>query len=599
MVLQRRGTCLDSAGPLGLLQVADRHQLVHLGTVIQDSAGGVVIVLTAIVLAHRLRTATAAQRRTLVALYAYGIAAILLLEVAVHLLPALFGFDPITVFVFQISVAAGIPIAFVAGVLRGGFARAGEIEELRAWFEIEHRERLHYRDALASALGDDSIELLFWLPERASYVNASGVEATLPEVGSGRGAVEIELAGTRLGAIEYDALLIGEAKLVRDAGRVISLALDRERLTEELTSSRKALRESRARIISAADRERDRIARDLHDGLQAQLVLLSISAGRIAADPTAAGTAEEALRLRFGLEAAGAELRRLVQGVMPALLIERGLYAATENLVDRMPVPTRLELTSPELVLPEGVQRAGYFVVAEALTTAVKPSRARELAVNLGRDRGHLRSGWATTASGGPVPATARMRGSRTAWNRSVGGCSSAVRPERDRRRQLPMRDVIVKDAALMCEGLVHVLQDTRIEVVGVTGEAPGLVRLAAAHAPDLVLTDIRMPPGHTDDGLRAALEIRRRQPEIAIMILSQYVRRRYALELLEDTFMDVGYLLKQRVADGETFARDIRRVAAGGTVLDPEVVSVMVARARRDGDAIDRLTPRQTEVLG
>jgi DNA-binding NarL/FixJ family response regulator len=150
-----------------------------------------------------------------------------------------------------------------------------------------------------------------------------------------------------------------------------------------------------------------------------------------------------------------------------------------------------------------------------------------------------------------------------------------------------------------MREGLVHVLQDARIEVVGVTGEAPGLVRLAAAHAPDLVLTDIRMPPGHADDGLRAALEIRRCQPDIAIMILSQYVHRRYAIELLEDTSVGVGYLLKQRVANGETFAHDIRRVAAGGTVLDPEVVSVMVARARRDGDAIDRLTPRQTEVLG
>jgi signal transduction histidine kinase len=400
------------AGPLGVLQVADRPELVHLGTVIQNSASVVVIVLTAIVLAHRLRGATAAQRRTLLGLYAYGIAAILLLEVAVHVLPALFGFGPITVFVFQISATAGIPIAFVAGVLCGGFARAGEIEELRAWFEIEHRERLHYRDALASALGDDSIELRFWLPERLSYVDAFGSDVKLPEVGSGRGAVEIELAGIRLGAIEYDALLIGQPKLVRDAGRVISLALERERLTDELTSSREALRESRARIISAADRERDRIARDLHDGLQAQLVLLSISAGRIAADPAAAATAEEARQLRLGLEAAGAELRRLVQGVMPALLIERGLYAATEDLVDRMPVPTRLELSYPELALPEGVQRAGYFVVAEALTNAVKHSRARELAVNLERDNGHLRIEVRDNGVGGARPGDGTgMRG--------------------------------------------------------------------------------------------------------------------------------------------------------------------------------------------
>ena len=160
------------------------------------------------------------------------------------------------------------------------------------------------------------------------------------------------------------------------------------------------------------------------------------------------------------------------------------------------------------------------------------------------------------------------------------------------------MRVIIGEDEALMREGLVHVLTDARVDVVGVTGEAPELVQLAARHAPDLVVSDIRMPPGHADDGLHAAMEIRRRRPGTAIMILSQYVHRRYALELLADDAGGVGYLLKQRIADGATFARDVRRVAVGGTVLDPEVVSVMVARARRGGDAIDRLTPRQTEVL-
>ena len=160
------------------------------------------------------------------------------------------------------------------------------------------------------------------------------------------------------------------------------------------------------------------------------------------------------------------------------------------------------------------------------------------------------------------------------------------------------MRVVIGEDEALLREGLMHVIQAAGIEVRGVSGDAPGLVRLAAAHEPDLLITDIRMPPGLADDGLRAALEVRQRRPETAIMILSQYVHRRYALELLEDHSAGVGYLLKQRVADGETFTRDLRRVAEGGTVLDPEVVAVMVARARRDDDAVDRLTPRQTEVL-
>lgn len=160
------------------------------------------------------------------------------------------------------------------------------------------------------------------------------------------------------------------------------------------------------------------------------------------------------------------------------------------------------------------------------------------------------------------------------------------------------MRVVIGEDEALLREGLVHLLEEAGIEIAGMAGDAPGIIRLAMAHAPDLLIADIRMPPGHADDGLRAALKVRRQQPETAIMILSQYVHRSYAMELLEDGSVGVGYLLKQRVADAETFCRDVRRVAEGWTVLDPEVVTVMLARARRDGDAIDRLTPRQAEVL-
>ncbi|MDQ6777547.1 MAG: response regulator transcription factor, partial [Actinomycetota bacterium] len=122
------------------------------------------------------------------------------------------------------------------------------------------------------------------------------------------------------------------------------------------------------------------------------------------------------------------------------------------------------------------------------------------------------------------------------------------------------MRVVIGEDEALLREGLVHVLQRTGVEVVAATGDAPDLLALAVAHAPDLLIADIRMPPRHADDGLRAALEVRQRRPETAIMILSQYVHRRYALELLEDESAGVGYLLKQRVADGEAFSRDLRR---------------------------------------
>ena len=198
-----------------------------------------------------------------------------------------------------------------------------------------------------------------------------------------RGAVEVEASGHRVGAIEYDALLIPDQELVRSAGRVTALVLEREQLTAELLASHDALEESRARIVETADRERRRIARDLHDGLQSRLVLLAMRAGRIESGAPSESISHEAAELRHGLEAANDELRRLVRGVMPPLLIERGLYAATEDLVDRLLMPTRLEFDDPNSKLPQPVESAGYFVVVEALTNAVKHSNARELVVRL------------------------------------------------------------------------------------------------------------------------------------------------------------------------------------------------------------------------
>ena len=160
------------------------------------------------------------------------------------------------------------------------------------------------------------------------------------------------------------------------------------------------------------------------------------------------------------------------------------------------------------------------------------------------------------------------------------------------------MRVVIGEDEALLRIGLTHVMQAAGFDVVAAVGHAHELVRSAAEHVPDIVVTDIRMPPDHKDAGLRAAMEIRRQHPEIAVLVLSQHLQRTYAVELLGDRSSGVGYLLKQRIADVDTFTDDLRRIAAGGTVLDPEVVSLMVARARGHHDALDRLTPRQQQVL-
>jgi len=159
------------------------------------------------------------------------------------------------------------------------------------------------------------------------------------------------------------------------------------------------------------------------------------------------------------------------------------------------------------------------------------------------------------------------------------------------------MRVVIAEDSVLMREGAVRLLEEAGIEVVGQAGDAEDLLRKVRAHKPDVVLTDIRMPPDHGDEGVRAAATIRQELPGIGILVLSQYVEERYVVELLSNGTEGVGYLLKDRIADVDRFVEAIRRVADGGSVLDPEVVAQMMGRRRSDGP-LDTLTPREREVL-
>jgi DNA-binding NarL/FixJ family response regulator len=159
------------------------------------------------------------------------------------------------------------------------------------------------------------------------------------------------------------------------------------------------------------------------------------------------------------------------------------------------------------------------------------------------------------------------------------------------------MRVVVADDSVLLREGVVRLLEENGFEVVGQAGDADDLIRKVRAHKPDVAVVDIRMPPTNTDDGLRAALEIRAELPDTGVLVLSQYVEEGYALDLVGESAGGVGYLLKDRVADVERFVDSVRRVADGGSALDPEVVSQLVGRARRD-DPLDALTPREREVL-
>ena len=160
-----------------------------------------------------------------------------------------------------------------------------------------------------------------------------------------------------------------------------------------------------------------------------------------------------------------------------------------------------------------------------------------------------------------------------------------------------PLRVVIAEDSVLLREGIARLLEEAGHEVVAQAGDADELLRKATAHRPDIAIVDVRMPPTHTDDGLRAALELRRRMPEVRVLVLSQYVEEGYAQELIGGGAAGVGYLLKDRVADVERFVDAVGRVGEGGSALDPEVVAQLLGR-RRHEDPLAELTPREREVL-
>src|SRR6185312_14815781 len=171
------------------------------------------------------------------------------------------------------------------------------------------------------------------------------------------------------------------------------------------------------------------------------------------------------------------------------------------------------------------------------------------------------------------------------AWEEYSGGVST------------PLRVVIGEDDVLLREGICRLLAEGGFDVVAQAGDAEDFLRRALAHRPDVAVVDVKMPPGHGDDGLRAALELRRQRPETGILVLSQFYEEHYALDLIGEHAEGVGYLLKERVGDVEAFIDAVNRVAAGGSALDPEIVARMLGRRRQDSP-LDRLSPRERDVL-
>ena len=392
----------DGPVPGDSLAIADRPDLVGIGQTVQSTAGALVMVATTFILVGRLREATPRQRRVLAPLDAYGIVAILAVPVT-SILHTAGHMDANLVTLIQIALLAGIPLAFTWSIQRGGFAPAGEIEALAVRLGAEEAGRSSVDLALAQTLGDPSLQVIYAVAD-GRPVDVSGRSFDIENPGPRRRAAAVTIGPRPVAWIVYDSTLIADPGYVESAGQVAALALERERLTAELMVRSRELEQSRARIIETGDDERRRIAQDLHDGLQSQLVLLALRAGLLTeVDGASPEVVRRATQLRRELDSAAGELRRLVNGLMPALLVERGLYAATEDLVALTPLPTDLVLEGSDANLPDTVKSAAYFVVAEGLANALKHSGAGRMSVGLDRVNGTLRIEVADNGIGGAV----------------------------------------------------------------------------------------------------------------------------------------------------------------------------------------------------
>ena len=406
LVLQAPLYLFAAAGPVpgDPLAIADRPDLVEAGQAVQSIAGALVMVATTVVLIGRLREATPRQRRVLAPLDAYGVVAVLGVPVTGIALQGA-GLDAAMVTVLQIVLLAGVPLAFTWSIQRGGFAPAGEIDALAVRLGAEATGRSSVDVALAETLGDPSLQVVYAVAD-GRPVDGAGRSFDIDNPGPRRRAAAVHIGPRPVAWIVYDATLIADPGYVESAGQVAALALERERLTAELVVRSRELEQSRARIIETGDDERRRIAQDLHDGLQSQLVLLALRAGLLTeVDGASPEVVRRATQLRRELDTAAGELRRLVHGLMPALLVERGLYAATEDLVALTPLPTDLLLEGSDADLPDTVKSAAYFVVAEGLANALKHSGAGRMSVGLDRVNGTLRIEVSDNGIGGAVAA--------------------------------------------------------------------------------------------------------------------------------------------------------------------------------------------------
>jgi signal transduction histidine kinase len=353
--------------------------------------GLLLVVFTLVSLIQRWRRASAPERRLYAPLYWSGVVLMITLMATLVLQStSKSGEAEGVVITISLIPLVVMPYLFLASFVRARIFQTGAVGELIARLGEAPRPG-ELRDALAKALGDPSVELVYWLPEGQRFVDARGDPFKLPEDSSDRAVTKVERDGDCIAAIVYDATLRDARSHVRAVGAAAALALQNERLDAELRAKVGELRSSRERMLRIGLEERRRLERDLHDGAQQRLVSMALNLrlarAKLRADPDGAeqllsGASDE-------LEAALAELRELARGIHPAVLSDRGLDTALETLAHRAPVPVELN-SLPGERFPEAIELAAYFVVSEALTNVAKYAEATHAIVGLERHNGRL-----------------------------------------------------------------------------------------------------------------------------------------------------------------------------------------------------------------
>jgi signal transduction histidine kinase len=371
--------------PANPLLVADEPELFSMLARIRLGVVVVLITLLAVVLVRRWHAAARSQRRALAPVYLSGGLVLALYAVWALLGIARVGEELQEVLEHARVIALAIvPFAFLAGLLRSRVAAAAALSELVARLGVGRHGAT--RDALADALGDPSLELAYWLPERDEWVDADGAPFTPPSAGAGRTCTPVERDGEPVAMLVHSASAGEDRELVRAVGGAAALALENERLDAELRANVQELRASRARIVESADAARRKIERDLHDGAQQRLVALALTLRAAGArlDRDTASARELLEDAAHNLDAAIGDLRELARGIHPAVLSDRGLGSALEALAVRTPLPVEIAVALEDRV-PDRVEAAAYFVVAEALTNVARYAHATGVTVTIAR----------------------------------------------------------------------------------------------------------------------------------------------------------------------------------------------------------------------